>query len=53
MNLANIVHHAVEQPLRVHLALAGQRETVESPGAGDVGNDPRKRTRATPAGQTI
>jgi hypothetical protein len=37
MNLANIVHHAVEQPLGVHLALAAQRETVESPGAGDVG----------------
>jgi hypothetical protein len=36
MNLANIVHHAVKQPLRVHLAPAAQRETVESQGARDI-----------------
>jgi hypothetical protein len=37
MNLANIVHHAVKQPLRVHLALAAQREAVESSRSSDIG----------------
>lgn len=37
MDLADIVHDAIEQPLAVDFALAAQRETVESACARDIG----------------
>src|SRR5512134_1025966 len=37
LHLADVMHHAVEQPLRVHLLLAAQAQPPEPVGAADVG----------------
>jgi hypothetical protein len=37
MDLADVVHGTVEQPLGIDLAFAAQRETIESARASDIG----------------
>ena len=37
LNLADVVHHTIEQPLGINLGFASEREAIEPLGVADIG----------------